>query len=50
MKDNKKYIIIIVILSVLVLALGGFIVYDKVINNKDKNDKKNESLNYWLVK
>lgn len=48
--NNKKYIIIIVILSILVLALGGFIIYDKVIADKDTCNQGNNSLNYWLIK
>lgn len=52
---NKKYIIIIVVLSIFVLALGGFIVYDKVTSDKctcDEvaNNEGNNSLDYWLIK
>lgn len=39
-KKNTGLIILVVILSLLVLGLGGFIVYDKVINNN--NDVKTE--------
>jgi len=44
-KGNKGLVLAIVILSILVIALGGYICYDKVIsNNNDKqteNNKKN---------
>jgi len=40
-KNNKGLIIVVCVLSVLVLALGGFIVYDKVISKSDENPKDN---------
>lgn len=52
-KSNKGLIIIICILSVLVLALGGYIVYDKYLSsnkNNDNNTVKNENSNNNIVK
>lgn len=42
-KSNRKYVIIIIILSILLCGLGGFIIYDKVLspNNKEIVDDKN---------
>jgi len=40
-KGNKGLVITVVILSILVIALGGYICYDKVISNN--NDEKTES-------
>ena len=36
-KNNKGLIILVVILIIMVLSLGGYIVYDKLIDN-NKND------------
>ena len=40
---NKKYIVLVAILMILVLGLGGFIVYDKVL--KDDKTTNNENSN-----
>lgn len=40
-KGNKVLVIAVVILSILVIALGGYICYDKVISNN--NDEQTES-------
>lgn len=54
-KKNTGLIVLIIILSVLVVALSGYIVYDKVISNdKYKNNKENtieidDSLNSELI-
>lgn len=40
-KENKSLIVAVVILSILVIALGGYICYDKVISNN--NDEQTES-------
>lgn len=40
-KGNKSLIVAVVILSILVIALGGYICYDKVISNN--NDEQKES-------
>ena len=44
-KENKELVLVIVILSILVIALGGYICYDKVISNNNdiqtENNKKN---------
>lgn len=48
MKNNRGLIVIIVILSMLVLGLGGYLVHDKVINNDTENEstgKTNEKMN-----
>lgn len=50
MKNNTGLIVSVVILSLLVLGLGGYIVYDKVLNNDNNNvnattDNGNNSLN-----
>lgn len=42
-KNNKGLYVIIAILLVLVMALVGYIVYDKV-NNKDELENKNQSI------
>lgn len=43
-KNNKGLIILVIILIIMVLSLGGYIVYDKLIDNKndvvDKTDNK----------
>lgn len=46
-QKNTGLIICIVILSLLVVGLGGFIIYDKVLNNKniEKNQNNNEVVN-----
>ena len=45
-KKNTSLIVFIVILSLLVLGLGGFITYDKVFKEKDnKNNNDNENNN-----
>ena len=36
MENNKKLIVLIVALSLIVIGLGGYIVYDKVINEKEE--------------
>ena len=36
-KKNTGLIVLVIILSVLVVALSGFFVYDKLLNNKDSN-------------
>ena len=37
--ENKKFVVTIVILIIIILGLGGFIALDKfVINKKDNND------------
>ena len=42
-KNNKRLYVIIAVLLVLVMVLGGYIVYDKV-NNKDELENKNQSI------
>ena len=42
MKDNNSKVLVIV-LAILVLSLGGFIIYDKVLNNKNINDNDNNN-------
>ena len=43
-KNSKGLIIAVVILSILVIALGGYICYDKVIkNNTDKQTESNKN-------
>ena len=37
MKENKRLVIIITILCLLLVLLGGYIIYDKVLNNKNSN-------------
>ena len=37
-KKNTGLIVLIVVLSIAVLGLGGFIIYDKVLNNDSKNN------------
>lgn len=39
---NTGYIVVIIILSLLVLGLGGFIVYDKVISNDEPKITNND--------
>ena len=41
-KNNKGLIIIICVLCVLVLALGGYIVYDKINDNKETNIEREQ--------
>ncbi len=41
--NNKGLVILVCILSVLVLALGGFIIYDKVLSKADINNEGNLS-------
>jgi len=43
-KKKNNLILIVIVLTVLVLGLGGFIVYDKVFNNEDKNVVNNNGL------
>lgn len=45
-KDNKGLIILVVILIIMVLSLGGYIVYDKFIDNNKNNvvDKTNDKV------
>ena len=50
-KKNTSLIVFIVILSLLVLGLGGFITYDKVFkekNNKNNNDNENNNVKVEL--
>ncbi len=54
MKENKKsskgLIILIIILIICVLGLGGYIVYDKVLNNTEQKEINNKSnINYPIV-
>lgn len=48
---NKKYIVLVAILMILVLGLGGFIVYDKVLkedkttNNENSNSENSNNEN-----
>lgn len=43
-KGNKSLIVTVVILSILVIALGGYICYDKVIsNNNDEQTENNKN-------
>lgn len=45
-KKNNGLIIIIIILSLLVISLGGFIIYDKISTNKsDENTSNSEKVN-----
>ena len=37
MKNNLK--IVVIVLTILVLGLGGFIIYDKVLKSKDDDTK-----------
>ena len=51
MKDNNKILVVLVIiLSVLVLVLGGYLFYDKVLSNNDVNgsDVNNDSYDNWM--
>ncbi len=41
MKNNLK--IVVIVLIILVLGLGGFIIYDKVLNNKSINTNNNNN-------
>lgn len=42
---NTGLIIAIVILSILVVGLGGFIVYDKILSNENVNSQENQNIN-----
>ena len=42
MKENNSKVLVIV-LTILVLGLGGFIIYDKVLNNKSTNTNNNNN-------
>ena len=42
-KNSKKVLIIIVVLSILVLGLGGYIVYDKIISNQNIDSSNNNN-------
>lgn len=42
-KDNKGLIVLVVILSLLVVGLGGYIIYDKVIDVEDKKEILNNN-------
>lgn len=47
-KNNKGIVVALVIAIFIILGLGGYIVYDKVLNKEDiqnNNDKKEEELN-----
>ena len=49
-KNGKGLIVAIVILSILVLGLGGYIVYDKVIsNNNTKTNTSNNSNSRFII-
>jgi len=41
-KNNKSLIVLIVILLICVLGLGAFIVYDKILNNNNNIDNKDD--------
>lgn len=41
-KNSKGLLILVVILSLIVLGLGGWIVYDKVINKEEPKQEENE--------
>lgn len=43
-KNNRRLIVLVIILSLLVFGLGGFIVYDKILTDK-KIDNNNENSN-----
>lgn len=45
-KNNKGLIILVVILIIMVLSLGGYIIYDKFIDNNKNNvvDKTNDKV------
>ena len=45
-KKKNNLIPIVIILIVLVLGLGGFIVYDKVLNNKENNNELENNENF----
>ena len=40
MKNNKGLVIITIILGVLVVLMGGYIVYDKVLNQNNNSESK----------
>lgn len=44
-QNNKALIVLAIILSILVLGLGGFIVYDKVLSDKPIDNKDNNNGN-----
>ncbi len=44
-KGNGKLICIIIVLCLLVLGLGGYIAYDKLLNNRDDNTKEVDNSN-----
>ena len=45
-KNNGGLIALIIVLFLLILGLGGYIVYDKVITGKDNNQDNNTSNDY----
>lgn len=40
MKNNKGLIVLVIILSILVLVLGGYLFYYKILSNNDFNENK----------
>ena len=44
-KKNTGLIVLVIILSLLVVGLGGFIVYDKVLSNNEVENNDNTDLN-----
>lgn len=38
MKSNKVLVVLIIVLSILVLMLGGYVLYDKVLDKDDSNN------------
>lgn len=47
-KKNIGLIVLIIVLSLLVVGLGGFIVYDKVLSNNEVDNKENTDLNSYI--
>lgn len=50
-KKNTGLIVLVIILFLLVIGLGGFIVYDKILSNNEieNNNKENVSENYKVI-
>ena len=44
-KKNTGLIVLVIILSLLVVGLGGFIVYDKVLSNNEVENNDNNEIN-----
>lgn len=42
-KKNTGLVVMVIILSLIIVGLGGFIIYDKVISKNTKIDKKVEN-------